>query len=177
VKRPGGHNKSLTTRLATSSSQWQAVAREVEKTRCESAKQLRALIDPSIKADTADRLQQLKAIYEKAIASAVANIAAKIEQVAILKEKDRVVLYKIVRTSAEIWFECCSQRYRILMTLASGVEDVLGVSEGNIRLVKVVLKPALRRFGNAHGDNLTVEEPIVGWRQEVEVYPPQRVSI
>jgi hypothetical protein len=140
-----------------------------------SDQQLRALIDPSVKAGTAERLQELKTMYEKAVALAVTNVAAKIEQVAILKKKDRIVLYKIVRTSTEIWVECCSQRYRILVTLASGIEDVLGESEGNIQLVKVVLEPSLRRFGNAHGENLTIEEPIVGWRQEVEVYPPQRV--
>ncbi|RYG96471.1 MAG: hypothetical protein EON58_12015 [Alphaproteobacteria bacterium] len=71
--------------------------------------------------------------------------------------------------------DCCSQRYRLTVKLADGVEDVLGLSQIKILMVKLALKPELRRFGNAHGDNLSKEEQVIGWRSDVEVYPPQRV--
>jgi hypothetical protein len=47
----------------------------------------------------------------------------------------------------------------------------LGLSPGNIRKVKVALKPELRRFDHARGNNVTKEEPVVGWRSDVEIYP------
>lgn len=112
--------------------------------------------------------------YEKLVALTVNAIARNIEKVATFQEKDRKALQKIVRLSAELWLECCSQRYRLIVTLAGGIEDVLGISQGNIRLAKLVLKPELRRFGNSHGDQLANEELIAGWRSAVDIYPPQR---
>jgi hypothetical protein len=165
----------LTKNTATSPSQWPTISRETEKARYENAKQLRAATDASVNASTGDRLGQLRTIYEKTIASAVTNIAQKIEAVATLKEKERMALHRIVRTSAELWFECCSQRYRIMVILTNGAADVLDISQDNIRMVKLVIRPALRKFGNVHGDNLEAEEVVVGWRSEIEIYPPQRV--
>jgi len=65
-------------------------------------------------------------------------------KVASLREKDRKSLQKIICMSAELWLECCSQRYRLLVTLASGVEDVLAHEQLNFKAVKLVFKPELR---------------------------------
>jgi hypothetical protein len=56
------------------------------------------------------------------------------------------------------------------MALANGIEDVLGMSEGNFHPIKLVLKATLRKFGNAHGDSLTNEKKVVGQQSDVEAY-------
>jgi hypothetical protein len=38
-------------------------------------------------------------------------------------------------------------------------------------MVKLALKPRWRRFDHARGNNVTKEEPVVGWRSDVEIYP------
>jgi hypothetical protein len=130
-------------------------------------------MDPSVKVGT-DRLGSLKMKYEELVAVTANTIALNVEKVATPKEKDRKSLHKIVRMSAELWLECCSQRYRLLVTLASEVEDVLGHEQLTLKAVKLVFRPELRRFGNAHGDRMEIEEPVTGWRSAVETYPPQR---
>jgi hypothetical protein len=156
-------------------SEWPKLSRESEKVRYDSAKQLSASIDPAAVAGAHDSLGQIKTIYDRLVSLVVKAVACNIEKVAALQEKDRKAIDKIVRASAELWLDCCSQRYRLIVTLAGGIEDVLAISQGNIRLVKLVLKPELRRFGNLYGENLAVEEPVRGWRSAVEVYPSQRV--
>jgi len=112
--------------------------------------------------------------YENLLALTASAIAQNIERVAVFKDKDRKALNKIVRLSVELWLECCSQRYRLIVTLGDGPEDVLTKPLQDVPLVKLLLKPQLRKFGNAHGDRLEVEGVVTGWRSMVEVYPPQR---
>lgn len=52
----------------------------------------------------------------------------------------------------------------------------LGLSQGNIRMVKLALKSQLRRFDHARGNNVTKEELVVGWRSDVEIYPSKLVD-
>jgi ribosomal protein L17 len=161
-------SNSQTIRKATLS-QWPSVSRETVESWCEKAKQLRVAIDPVVKVGKEDRLGQLKPKYESVIALTMKNMARNLEKVALLQDREYKALYKIVRCCAELWLECCSQRHRIIVVLASRNEDVLGISEGNTRLVKLVLKPALRKPGNAQGGNLMNEEVVVGWKSEASL--------
>lgn len=112
--------------------------------------------------------------HEELVGITASAIALNVEKVGILRERDQKALEKIVRMSTELWLECCSQRYRLIVTLDGGIEDWLAKEDMDSKTVKLVLRPGLKRFGNAHGDRMEIEEPVTGWRTVVEAYPPQR---
>ncbi|KAF2827324.1 hypothetical protein CC86DRAFT_439794 [Ophiobolus disseminans] len=161
--------------MKTPPSNWPKIPRDTEKLRHETAKQLQIAIDPSVVIASNGRGVQLRMNYEKIVACTANAIAQPIEKVAVLKGNHYEALQNIVRITVKLWLECCSQRYRLMVLLEDGIVDALASPQCSPPSVKLVFKPQLRKFGNAQGERMELEDSIVGWRSAVDVYPPQRV--
>ena len=151
--------------------EWPEISAEMEKSRYERARTFLAAIEPSSKTTPADR--KLKSSHESAVTEAKTDLHRALGRVAYLAERDQKILDNIVRLCAKIWLECCSQRYRLIMILPDGIANLLSSPKREIRPLKLLVKPYIKRFGTSQGDDLAAGEAVTGWKGLVERYPTQ----
>jgi hypothetical protein len=157
--------------IGTASKDWSNFSAEMELKRIEDAKRCLKLIDPSMKASIGDI--KLIACYEEVVKASISDCALLIQKLAPVGDQERSDLGDIFRLCARIWLECCSQRYRVLVSLPPSSGNVLASTVRNPHLVCLVSSPDLKRFGTLSGEDMAVGAPVAGWRSAVEVYPPQ----
>lgn len=148
---------------------WPAIPPEIEKNRYEQARIFLTAIEPSAKSSPDN--QNLKYSHEIAVERARNELNYALGRVAYLAERDRKILDNIVRLCAKIWLECCSQRYRILVTLPDGLDDLLMLPRRDTHTLRLLVKPDIKRFGTSQGGDITTGESVTGWKGLVERYP------
>jgi hypothetical protein len=126
-------------------------------------------IEPSTKRTSND--QDVKRTFDISVLRATTELKSALGRVAELDQGDHRVLDRIVQLSAKTWLECCAQRYRLLVVLSEGVEELLLPPWRNIRAVNLLVKPDIKRFGTSQGENLAKSEAVTGWRGLVASYP------
>ncbi|CAO2656250.1 Nn.00g050530.m01.CDS01 [Neocucurbitaria sp. VM-36] len=145
--------------------EWPSVPPELERSRYESAKAFLGAIEPSA---TKGRL---RVGYEEAIKTAVNAVCRALEKVAIVEARERKILEGILRLSAKIWLEFCSQRYRLMVVLSKGSGDILTSMGTDNRTLSLIVRPDLKRYGDSQGRELERGESVTGWKSLVESYP------
>ncbi|KAJ4365714.1 hypothetical protein N0V83_008334 [Neocucurbitaria cava] len=119
-----------------------------ERSRYESAKAFLGAIEPSAPQG------RLKEGYEEAVKTAVSAICRALDKVAIVEAREQKILEGILRLSAKIWLEFCSQRYRLMVVMSKGSGDILtsmGSATGSLSLI---VRPDLKRYGDSQGRDL-----------------------
>jgi len=155
--------------LPDDSFEWPKVSAELEKRRYEQARAFLSVIEPSSK--PSPDIRKLKSSYESAVAAAKDDLYRAIGRVAYLTERDQKILDNIVRLCSQIWLECCSQRYRLIMIMPDGLANPLSDSRREVRTLRLLVKPDIKRFGTSQGDDLATGEAVTGWKGLVERYP------
>ena len=148
---------------------WPEISGEMEKSRYEQARIFLTAIEPSAKSSPDN--WNLKNSHEIAVERARNDLHCALGRVAYLAERDRKILDNIVRLCAKIWLECCSQRYRILVTLSDGLDDLLTSPRRDAHTLRLLVKPYIKRFGTSQGGDITTGEIVTGWNGLVERYP------
>jgi hypothetical protein len=152
-----------------SPNEWPEISPETENKRCADAKTCLIIIDPTVEASDSDA--KLNASYETMVAATVDTFFRLLQKIAAPGEQEKRSLEVIVRLSAKVWLELCSQEYRLLMDLKTPSGNVLAAAPAAMTSLCLVRIPSLRRFGSINGDDMTKEELVAGWRSIVESYP------
>jgi hypothetical protein len=155
--------------LATSPLRSPEVPPDVESKRCANARRCLTLIDPAVEASADDA--KLKNGYEMVVAVAVETFARLVENISSYGEQERTTLDNIVWLCAKVWLECCSQQYRLIVRLAASDGNFLSAGPRVAPFLRLMRSPELRKFGKLKGTTLSSEEPIAGWKGDVDTYP------
>lgn len=107
------------------------------------------------------------------MANIVEDISRSVNAITALDPGQREAMNALVSSAAELWLEVCSQRYRTMVSLPVDTRNYLVSTRGDIRMMKLVIRPELKRFGNAQGEDLTKEEIVGGWNVVTEDYDLQ----
>ncbi|KAF1843892.1 uncharacterized protein K460DRAFT_153712 [Cucurbitaria berberidis CBS 394.84] len=145
--------------------EWPNVPVELERSRYESAKAFLGAIDPSAAPG------RLKDGYEETVTTAVNAVWRALQRVATVEAKNRKILEGILRLSAKVWLELCSQRYRLIVNLSNGSGDVLTSMRTDTGSLILIVRPDLKRYGDSQGKDLERGEAVAGWKSLVETYP------
>jgi len=151
----------LPGQFSTAAPHWPKPTQDSEKQRCNTIKLCLQSLEQAEDAPDVD--PRRKQGYDQSVATIVEEISQAVEKVATLGLKEQQVLNDLIRLAARLWLDICSQRYRILVVLPNSSGNVLKVTKGGSKSLKLVVKPEIRRIGNSHGQELAKEEIIGGW--------------
>lgn len=105
-----------------------------------------------------------KRSYNNSVAVIVEDICHTLGKVAHIASKNRQKIEDLVKMAATLWLEICSQRYRVRVILPEGCEDIMASSGHLLNPLRLIIKPALKRWGNSQGQDLFKEEFIGAWK-------------
>jgi hypothetical protein len=154
---------------ATSPLTYPEVPLDVESKRCANARRCLALIDPAMEASADDT--KLKNAYEMVVAVAIETFARLIENISSCGEQERTTLNNLMRLCTKVWLECCCQQYRLMVRLAVSDGNVLALGSKVTPSFRLIRSPELRKFGRLNGMTLCSEEPVSGWKGDIDTYP------
>jgi hypothetical protein len=98
------------------------------------------------------------------------DIIVALDNVATVNLRDRQKLKDLVDKAGRLWLEACSQRYRIVVKVPPKSEDVLTKATYSHETLTLVIRPALRRYGNSQGLDLEHEDIVGDWQEMIELY-------
>jgi hypothetical protein len=136
----------------------------VEAVRHETAKEFLRVLESSASNDG------LKKGFEESVEDAVKAACGALEKVAKVHDKTQSGIENIVRLAAKTWLESCSQKYRLMVILPDGSDDILSGEHSDSRPIKLVVRPELRRYGDSQGKALMRGEPLASWKGQTEQY-------
>lgn len=149
--------------------EWPERSAEEEEDRYESAKRFLKAVDSSSKPSPIER--DTKTSFDDSVLRITDELKTTLGKVAQLDDREKKGLESIVRLCARTWLECCSQRYRLLVVLPDGVNDLMSLSGRDVRAVKLLVQPHIKRFGTSQGEDLARGEAVTGWTGLVSAYP------
>lgn len=134
---------------------------ETERWRYVTIKECRAALRKPVPSEW-DPRANLKKEFKTSIDTLRKEIVSTIQEMAVLDKGDIQTIEKMTIKAVNIWLELEMQRCRIFVDvpgskLKSAEEKVKRVREGSLKLVIV---PALKRFGNSKGQDLDVIETV-----------------
>lgn len=109
--------------------------------------------------------------YEDSVITVLNAMCHTLNRVTTVERKHSRILEGILRLSAKVWLELCSQRYRLVMIISDESDNFLTSMSAGSRPANLILRPELKRYGDMHGSDLTLGEAVDGWRGQVETYP------
>jgi hypothetical protein len=136
---------------------------ETERWRYVTIKECRAALRQPVPSEW-DPRAKLKRGFKTCIDALKKEFTSTLDEVANLDESSVQAMERITMKAANMWLEFGMQRYRILVVLQrsnlkSVEERIQRAQEDTLELVVV---PELKRFGNAEGQNLHIEETASG---------------
>jgi hypothetical protein len=124
-------------------------------------KRLEAINQPLLEYDPN---YKVKRGYELSVKEATEDISQELGRVASVSDSDKHRMSDLVRKAAKLWLEVGRQRCRIFLIMSnSGARPLRSgaASIGRDGAQEQVVRPELRRMGNAQGERLERDELVV----------------
>jgi len=138
-------------------SNWPEATEESEDWRLQKVKECS---DALKKADS-EAKRALKRAYDQSVRVIVNDINDAVDEIAAVSESDRQVVQDFVKMAVQFWLDVSSQKCRIVLRFPPDGVKVLGTRQA-LTTLQLVVKPEVRRRGNAQGQRLDREQVVKG---------------
>lgn len=139
--------------------EWPPATTDCEQMRYEMAE--KCLQAVSSKGQLSDQSRRWRSSYEDCKRDIAQEIAMSVRAITMLDELQMEAVDRIVNSTAMLWLEACSQRYRIMMVMPNQVANHL-LADVAPKTMKLLIRPGLNRLGDANGEQLIEEETVAG---------------
>ena len=116
--------------------------------------------------------KRMKRAHDECVGTIVDDIYDAVDEIAAVSESDRQVVEDFVKMAAQFWLNVSALNCRIMLYFPADGTKVLGTRKSATKL-KLVVKPEVRRRGNAQGVRLDREQVLKGCEGESSEFQPR----